>query len=403
MSETRDKRATRGKAPARLGDMAVTEETVSDDDPLSVTTEDSDYSPPSRTRTASASPPAQDDSESPESAQEAPEPEPARVPECGFHVPPTKTATPPRTGHKHRSLKLCKRKREPEPTRDESEMTEQSAGPPSPKRVCVEDEPDCGPTAAERAREDRGRAGGGPFIDLTADTATVDPVSLHVARERLSAAVRNENAAADAVLHALYVVTNCVARAGDSVVNGAAGSGVRAVLRSVIDMPKSATSVETRQAARELIALDRKMVETMNRLRESLLVNSHVKDLQYERFLRDYQCPICMEPFANPESGVVEVVRFQCDHAIHTQCMVEWASRIPQGRALECPCCRHVVEQAKHDDEESDDTSDDDMDEDDGAYHGRLPSDPAQLCADRVTRSAARENEREGRNPYAPR
>lgn len=253
----------------------------------------------------------------------------------------------------------------------------------------------------------------GAYISLDPETMRHDPVGRRMARERLDTVAATENAATQLLKNALTITSTCIVNAEKSALDGPHKRGVRAMLRALLNADNSVTSVETRQAARQLIALDREMIAVMRVLEASLRTNPRLKNLAYERFLRENPCPICLDPFADPDAEMAKTVRFQCDHAIHAACLVKWCDAGIMGHTLFCPVCR--TDEAPLDYrlepwdvsgcglDDAPETSDSESDTD-GTFRARLPCDPAALARDhRVTRSAARANEREGANPFTPR
>lgn len=325
---------------------------------------------------------------------------PPREPDNGFCAPPAIK------GHKHRSLKL-KRRAPPQSTASASE--------PPPKRLC---------SAAETHERTIGSFNPPKltFIDLSVEDD--DPIGVHVACTRLTNTVASENKIAQDIVSALGVVSDFNFRVKRSVIDNGGTKSVRQTLRTLLSMSTSATSVATRKAARKLIALDREMTRTAAELDASLRCNPHVKDLMHEHFLRDNPCPICQDPFVNAETAAVDVVRFACDHAVHTECMADWYRLSDPRHVLACPVCRapHFATSASEQcgvtadprqlpglygdavfDHDAPDESDESEPESDEEFRGRLPPDPSMLAADRVTRSVARGNVCDGVNPFTPR
>lgn len=359
MSKQRASRASRGKAPERLGDFV-------DPGAVECTTDEdgSDYMPSMQ-----------------DGAGHTPDPSGTlRCTETMSSDSPATMDSPGPTTRKREELLS-------------QEDAQSSLEPPSKRRTTAEPK----------------------YIDLTTQTIKHDPIGRRMAQERLEETAVAENAAAEFLMSTLSVVSTCIVRAEKSVLNGPNKQGVRAMLNSLIKADKAVTTVETRRCARRLIALDREMVATMKALDTSLRTNPRVKSLAYERFLRENPCPVCLEPFVDRQRVMTETIRFQCDHAVHMDCIADWCRTSPVGQAITCPLCRAVEAPfdprpepwttSGHimDDEPASSESEEEDDDTSGAFRARLPRDPAALSADRVTRSVALQNVADGINPYMPR
>jgi hypothetical protein len=348
--------------------------------------------------------------------------------------------------HKRKRVKREKRikrekhekpvKKEPTP---ESESTQDVPTPPKRepkpklKRVkCVlEEDEDTSTTGHTMSMASRtmsmGPQRGSLVIDLSGEDT--DPVAAHVTMNRVCSTVHARAAATKDVVTALEVMSACQIKVGESVLAGFKVEGssarhvgsqqVRTVLRRLVDMDSQYTSVGTRRAARELIALDGRIAKAVGTLVESLRVNPLARDEMYERFLREDDCPICQHAFPDPHTRELHVLRFNCDHAVHTQCMADWQRSSP-GSTAQCPICRANNRHSGVDDGYTlmdplgpgytawdDELDGDDMraletdrsdDGDDGAFRAKVCTETA-VAGTRVTRARARDNERRGA-PY---
>lgn len=298
----------------------------------------------------------------------------------------------------------------------ESPLKTPEAAPPTKRAAVVK--PEAMETGGPHARKITISNKRTVTIDLVSDDdGTPDPIAAHIAMNRVCKVMRNSAAAADEITSALGVMSGCHTKMRESPLDALAGTGVRTALRMLVDLPLEMTCPDTRRAARELIRLDNSMRDNMRGLVASLRVNPLVRDVTYEKYLRDNKCPVCWGAFEKLISRGVKVLRFSCDHAVCNNCTAQWECKDD----MRCPICRKKNQDCKLADEEqplggrlgpargwgedldeqdlrSIDTESDDCG-DDGAYHGRVSSDV--VTGSRVTRSTSRENERKGRNPYA--
>lgn len=272
------------------------------------------------------------------------------------------------------------------------------------------------PVAASRTMN-MGAQRGNWVIDLSG--ADVDPVAAHVTMNRVCNLVGNRTAATQKIMGALETMSTCQTKIEQSVLPVVGPHRVRNVLRGLVDMDPAHTSVGTRRAARELIELDRRMVKATRELVDSLRVNPLVRDEMYERFLREDSCPICQDPFPDPYTRELHVLRFVCDHATHIRCMAKWQRSVGLDVAR-CPICRANNLRSDVDEGytlgepigsayaawDADLDGDDlraletDRSDDDGAFRAKVCPETANAGV-RVTRARARANERNGKPTFS--
>jgi len=441
MSNTREKRATRGQRPERLGDMVdfTSVETENSSDESDYLPSMVEVEPSGKSESPESESPESEGPETPPPTRKASPRSPTSSQLAQVSPPDMKRKTPPAAISSAPAPKRAALPRSPSSecawsnlrdesdgeTSSEAESREASyCGKPVPKTARPQPaqsfHPDLkrkAPASASISPPTPKRSACAPqYIDLTGEQGEDDPIGHKMSEERLQETAVAENYADQLLTGALSVVRASIVCAEKSVLNGPNKTGVRAMLRKLVDADKSMTSVETRRLARLLVELDRKMVAAMRDLEASLSANPRVKNRAYERFLRENPCPVCMEPFVDRRMKMAETVRFQCDHAVHTSCMIDWCRAIPTGRAIACPLCRaaevpldphpqswHTTGHILEDEATSSESDEDPGSASDRAFRGRLPSNPAMLAADRVTRSAALQNVAEGLNPYTPR
>src|SRR3569832_912055 len=231
----------------------------------------------------------------------------------------------------------CKRKREePETTPDTDEEPTAPKQEPVRRRYIPVD-----PASSSRSMASRtmsmGPQRGGLVIDLSG--TDTDPIAAHVTMNRVCNLVGNRAAATQKIVSALETMSTSQTKIERSALPVVGPHWVRSVLRGLVDMDPTHTSVGTRRAARELIELDRRMIKATKELVASLRANPLVRDEMYERFLREDRCPICQAPFPDPYTRELRVLRYTCDRATHVRCMASWQKSVGLDVAR-CPICR---------------------------------------------------------------
>lgn len=237
------------------------------------------------------------------------------------------------------------------------------------------------------------------------DEENADPVAAHMTLVRVNSILKSESEATSYLTTALRVMTDCNrALLSGSALDRVALMPVRQTLRGLLNLSDTMTTKEIRKAARALISLDRQMEQQIQAIVEALDTNVLVRDARHERFLREHKCPLCKKSFPDPTTRKLAVLRFNCDHAVHTACMTEWQRASTPADTSRCPFCRESAWGDDLDDDDMDalDSSDDDeggSPSTDRAFRAKTSSEPATGV--RVTRAMGRANERRGRSQYA--